>query len=177
VFGFGRRIDPKPLGLILASREKIRPSAGNSCRRLFCCRNCVMREDMYKVIVERPRRGKDGNVAAARLRNNFNGPTRLRARAGYGYRSLNENLTPLRRFCALRLGGLGTRFLAKSAPTLIGATPCSSISTSTFETLSLSTSVFAKVNGLTSQIAGDFCRATLECTRSCMLIRAQDWSG
>ena len=63
-----------------------------------------MREDMYKVIVERPRRGKDGNAAAARLRNDFNGPTRLRARAGYGYRSLNENLAPLRRYLRAQVG-------------------------------------------------------------------------
>src|SRR5579859_2080543 len=63
-----------------------------------------MREDMYKVIVERPRRGKDGNAAAARLRNDFNGPARLRARAGYGYRSLNENLSPLRRYPRAQIG-------------------------------------------------------------------------
>ena len=63
-----------------------------------------MREDMYKVIVERPRRGKDGNAAAARLRNDFNGPARLRARAGYGYRSLNENLSPLRRYLRAQTG-------------------------------------------------------------------------
>ena len=41
-----------------------------------------MREDMYKVIVERPRRGKDGDAAAARLRNDFDGPVRLGMRAG-----------------------------------------------------------------------------------------------
>jgi hypothetical protein len=60
-----------------------------------------MREDMYKVIVERPRRWKDGT---ARLRDDFNGPTRLRARAGYGYRSLNENLAPLRRYLRAQVG-------------------------------------------------------------------------
>ena len=59
---------------------------------------------MYKLIVERPRRGKDGNAAAARLRNDFNGPARLRARAGYGYRSLNENLSPLRRYLRAQVG-------------------------------------------------------------------------
>ena len=64
----------------------------------------AMREDMYKVIVERPRRGKDGDAAAARLRNDFDGPVRLGMRAGYGYRSLNENLAPLRRYLRAQLG-------------------------------------------------------------------------
>jgi len=63
-----------------------------------------MREDMYKVIVERPRRGKDGDAAAARRRNDFDGPMRLGMRAGYGYRSLNENLAPLRRYLRAQLG-------------------------------------------------------------------------
>ncbi len=63
-----------------------------------------MREDMYKVSVERPRRGKDGDAFAARLRNDFDGPTRLGMRAGYGYRSLNENLAPLRRYLHAQIG-------------------------------------------------------------------------
>jgi hypothetical protein len=63
-----------------------------------------MREDMYKVIVERPRRWKDGYAAATRLRNDYSGPTRLRTRAGYGYRSLNENLAPLRRYLRAQVG-------------------------------------------------------------------------
>jgi hypothetical protein len=63
-----------------------------------------MREDMYKVIVERPRRGKEGSAAAARLRKDFDGPMRLGMRAGYGYRSLNENLAPLRRYLLAQLG-------------------------------------------------------------------------
>jgi hypothetical protein len=63
-----------------------------------------MREDMYKVIVERPRRGKDGYAAAARLRKAFDGPMRLGMRAGYGYRSLNENLAPLRRYLHAQIG-------------------------------------------------------------------------
>jgi len=63
-----------------------------------------MREDMYKVIVERPRRGKDGDAAAAQRRNDFDGPMRLGMRAGYGYRSLNENLAPLRRYLRAQLG-------------------------------------------------------------------------
>jgi hypothetical protein len=63
-----------------------------------------MREDMYKVIVERPRRGKQGDAAAARLRRDFDAPMRLGMRAGYGSRSLNENLAPLRRYLRAQLG-------------------------------------------------------------------------
>ena len=63
-----------------------------------------MREDMYKVIVERPRRGKEGDAIAARLRKDFDGPMRLGMRAGYGYRSLNENLAPLRRYLQAQIG-------------------------------------------------------------------------
>jgi hypothetical protein len=63
-----------------------------------------VREDMYKVIVERPRRGKDGYATAARLCKDFDGPTRLGMRAGYGYRSLNENLAPLRRYLHAQIG-------------------------------------------------------------------------
>jgi len=63
-----------------------------------------MRKDMYKVIVERPRRGKDGDANAARLRNDFVGPMRLGMRAGYGYRALNENLAPLRRYLHAQIG-------------------------------------------------------------------------
>ena len=63
-----------------------------------------MREDMYKVIVERPRRGKEGDAIAARLRKDFDGPTRLGMRAGYGRPILNENLAPLRRYLHAQLG-------------------------------------------------------------------------
>jgi hypothetical protein len=63
-----------------------------------------VREDMYKVIVERPRRAKEGDAAAARLRRDYDGPMRLGMRAGYGYRSLNENLAPLRRYLRAQLG-------------------------------------------------------------------------
>lgn len=63
-----------------------------------------MREDMYKVIVERPRRGKEGYATATRLRKDFDGPTRLGMRAGYGYRRLNENLAPLRRYLHAQIG-------------------------------------------------------------------------
>jgi hypothetical protein len=63
-----------------------------------------MREDMYKVIVERPRRGKEGDAIAARLRQDFDGPMRLGMRAGYGSRSLNENLAPLRRYLHAQIG-------------------------------------------------------------------------
>src|ERR1700742_529715 len=63
-----------------------------------------MREDMYKVIVERPRRGKSRGGPAARLRNDLEGPMRLATRAGYHYRELNENLAPLRRFLRSQVG-------------------------------------------------------------------------
>lgn len=63
-----------------------------------------MREDMYKVVLERPRRWKGGDAAAARLRNDFDGPTQLGTRAGYGYRNLNENLAPLRRYLRAQTG-------------------------------------------------------------------------
>ncbi|MGC2260373.1 MAG: hypothetical protein WA594_18830 [Candidatus Sulfotelmatobacter sp.] len=63
-----------------------------------------MREDMYKVIVERPRRAKEGDAIAARLRKDFDGPVRLGMRAGYGSRSLNENLAPLRRYLQAQIG-------------------------------------------------------------------------
>jgi len=69
-----------------------------------CYSELTMREDMYKVIVERPRRGKEGDATAARLREDFDGPMRLGMRAGYGYRSLNENLAPLRRYLHAQIG-------------------------------------------------------------------------
>lgn len=54
----------------------------------------VMRDDMYKVIVERLHRGKSGDDIAARRKNDFEGPEHLGTRAGYGCRYLNENLAP-----------------------------------------------------------------------------------
>jgi hypothetical protein len=65
-----------------------------------------MRQDMYKVIVERPRRRKykSGDAFAARLRNDFDGPMRIGMRAGYGYLYRNENLVPLRRYLHAQVG-------------------------------------------------------------------------
>jgi hypothetical protein len=63
-----------------------------------------MREDMYKVIVERPRRWKGRDALAARLREDFDGPMRLGMRAGYDSRNLNENLAPLRRYLHAQIG-------------------------------------------------------------------------
>lgn len=63
-----------------------------------------MRRDMYKVIVERPRAWKGGYEQAARLRDDYDGPTHLGMRAGYGYRDLNENLAPLRRYLLSQVG-------------------------------------------------------------------------
>ena len=63
-----------------------------------------MRNDMYKVIVERPRARKGDYVKAARRRDDFEGPSRLGMRAGYGRPGLNENLRPLKRFLHSRVG-------------------------------------------------------------------------
>lgn len=63
-----------------------------------------MRPDMYKVIVERPRRSKDLNERALRLRKDLDGPAHLGMRVGYGYRDLNENLAPLRRYLQSQVG-------------------------------------------------------------------------
>jgi hypothetical protein len=63
-----------------------------------------MREDMSKVLVERPRKYKGNDAQAARRRNDFDGPQFLGIRAGYGYRSLNENLSPLRRYLHAQVG-------------------------------------------------------------------------
>jgi hypothetical protein len=64
----------------------------------------TMREDMYKVIVERPRRGKAWDGRARRLRRDLDGPMHLGMRAGYGHLSLNENLNPLRRYLLAQIG-------------------------------------------------------------------------
>jgi len=63
-----------------------------------------MREDMCKVIVERPRKHKGGDADATRRRNDFDGPQFLGIRAGYTYRALNENLSPLRRYLRAQVG-------------------------------------------------------------------------
>lgn len=63
-----------------------------------------MRPDMYKVIVERPRRYKSTRPLAIRLRNGLNGPAHLGMRAAYDYRELNENLQPLRRYLHAQVG-------------------------------------------------------------------------
>jgi hypothetical protein len=65
-----------------------------------------MREDMFKVIVERPRRRSTKRVEASviRLRDDLDGPARLGMRVGYDYRELNENLVPLRRYLEAQVG-------------------------------------------------------------------------
>lgn len=64
-----------------------------------------MREDMDKVIVERPRRG-GGNASKGRWREHaFDGPMQEGMRRRHSERkSLNENLAPLRRFLESRVG-------------------------------------------------------------------------
>lgn len=59
---------------------------------------------MYKVIVERPRKGKHPYAPAEKLRNDPDGPSFLGMRAGYGHPGLNENLRPLRRFLEAQVG-------------------------------------------------------------------------
>jgi len=63
-----------------------------------------LRKEMYRMIVERPRRGKEDDAAAARPREDFDDPMRLGMRAGHGYRGLNENLALLRRYLLAQLG-------------------------------------------------------------------------
>jgi hypothetical protein len=63
-----------------------------------------MREDMSKVIVERPRKYKSDGLQAARRRDDFEGSQFLGIRAGYGARFLNENLSPLRRYLHAQVG-------------------------------------------------------------------------
>ena len=68
-----------------------------------------MRKDMFKVIVERPRRGADFRVNRARLSGEDDVPSRIsmkRFRALNGTRSkwLNENLAPLKRYLQKQTG-------------------------------------------------------------------------
>jgi hypothetical protein len=58
------------------------------------------------VLVERPRRrnSKTSDARAVRRRDDFDGPARLGMRAGYGYRELNENIKPLRRYLHSQAG-------------------------------------------------------------------------
>jgi hypothetical protein len=63
-----------------------------------------MRPDMYKVIVERSRRGKSMRPLAIRFRNNLDSPAHLSMRTAYDHRELNENLQPLRRYLYAQVG-------------------------------------------------------------------------
>jgi hypothetical protein len=66
-----------------------------------------MREDMYKVIVERPRRGsRHTDASAGRIfRNSEDAPSKLGIKQGHRDRKdLNENLRPLRRFLESQIG-------------------------------------------------------------------------
>ena len=64
-----------------------------------------MRSDMFKVIVERPRRSKHNHAQAARRRDDPDGPRQPGMRAGCGRPpSLNENLMPLQRFLRAQIG-------------------------------------------------------------------------
>lgn len=64
-----------------------------------------MRDDMYKVIVERPRRGGITTHGSRRYRNQEDRPTKLGMRRGHASRKwLNENLAPLKRWLAAQAG-------------------------------------------------------------------------
>ena len=63
-----------------------------------------MRSDMYKVIVERPRKGKAWTPKGARRRFDLDGPSHAGMRAGVGRPHLNENLSPLKRFLNTQVG-------------------------------------------------------------------------
>lgn len=64
-----------------------------------------MRADMFKVIVERPRRGGWVSDGARAFRNSEDVPAKIGMRQGYRARKwLNENLAPLRRFFESRVG-------------------------------------------------------------------------
>src|ERR1700743_3245447 len=63
-----------------------------------------MREDMYKVLVERPRKYKGNDPAAIRRRNDLDGPRFLATRAGFARVVLNENLSPLQRYLRSQIG-------------------------------------------------------------------------
>lgn len=68
-----------------------------------------MREDMFKVIVERPRSGARFSTRRARLAGPDDLPTRIGVKryvsvTQTGSKSLSENLSPLRRFLAKQVG-------------------------------------------------------------------------
>lgn len=67
-----------------------------------------MREDMFKVIVERPRlvNSNDYSRDGRKFRNDENAPSRLGMKRGYTQRPkwLNENLAPLKRYLEQQVG-------------------------------------------------------------------------
>jgi hypothetical protein len=64
-----------------------------------------MRADMFKVLVERPRRGFNDKSQGRIFRNDELAPAKLGMRAGYRSRKwLNENLAPLRRYLHSQIG-------------------------------------------------------------------------
>ena len=63
-----------------------------------------MRSDMFKVIVERPRKGKGWIPKGTRRRIDFDGPSHAGMRAGVGRPHLNENLSPLKRYLYKQVG-------------------------------------------------------------------------
>jgi hypothetical protein len=67
----------------------------------------IMRDDMYKVIVERPRKGsRHTNASDGRIfRDSEDVPSKIGIKRGHQHRKyLNENLAPLRRFLESQIG-------------------------------------------------------------------------
>jgi hypothetical protein len=86
----------RPGWLCLTSAEGKSP--GRAIAGAFVFWSVDMRDDMCKVIVERPRRG-GGRDGARSFRNSEDRPARIGMRVGYGNRKwLNENLAPLKRW-------------------------------------------------------------------------------
>jgi hypothetical protein len=69
-------------------------------RKRSLIKEIAMRDDMFKVIVERPRRGGWMNAGTARAyRNSEDAPAKVGIKKGYTHRKwLNENLAPLKRW-------------------------------------------------------------------------------
>jgi len=67
-----------------------------------------MRPDMFKVILERPRRGRPNDRAARRGRDDLDGPQKLAIRAFYDRdwhgKETSDHLSPLRRYLRSQVG-------------------------------------------------------------------------
>lgn len=89
-----------------------------------------MRDDMARVIVERPRipdfKNRKGRPSPLEELPHYEGMRRPHLLTGEG-KTLNENLQPLRRCLERQVAVLGTRFMPKSPSTSGWITPCSNM--------------------------------------------------